>query len=123
MNKGLLEAVARTKLASLVALLIFFTTGYFLIKGETSFTTPSSIGGFLSIGTGIFLGIVCVVAYLFKEHSDNVVSHYTAIISTLQTVLEAKSRPFSLKDAGSGTMGEPEGNLRIQSEPTTHTTS
>ena len=123
MNKGLLEAVARTKLASLVALLIFFTTGYFLIKGETSFTSPSSIGGFLSIGTGIILGIVCIIAYLFKEHSDNVVSHYTAIINTQQTVLDAKSRPFTLKEGASDTMSEPEGSIKIQSEPTTHTSS
>ncbi|PIR53498.1 hypothetical protein COU76_00785 [Candidatus Peregrinibacteria bacterium CG10_big_fil_rev_8_21_14_0_10_49_10] len=103
MNKELTEAVAKTKLASLLVIFMFFTASLWLIKGESSFLSPSAIAGFIFLVIGILMAVLCLFVYLLKEHSADIASRYEAIIKVQQGALEAKGRPYEQLDSATRT--------------------
>lgn len=67
------------------------------MKGE-AITTPSVIVGFILIGIGSFLGIIFSAGYMYKEHTENIVTHYEGLIRSLTNALNSASKTRYLEE-------------------------
>lgn len=77
---GFFEAFAKSKIPSLLLLLLMFGAGGWLIKGEANWSSVSSISGIVILIATTVLAIYAASDFRKREEFDSIAKHYESAL-------------------------------------------